>query len=75
MAQQLQEALNRKHQFLRLRQVELQVGLKRSSIYQRIKDGDFPKSYPLGPRAVGWLAEDIDGWIESRIRASRKVVA
>ena len=55
--------------FLRLKQVKALVGYSRTSIYEKIKAGEFPKPYPLGARAVGWLADDIEAWIESRIKA------
>ncbi|MDE1008874.1 MAG: AlpA family transcriptional regulator [Paraburkholderia fungorum] len=45
---------------LRRKQVEQVVGLSRSTIYQRIKDGTFPKPIPLGGRLVGWRASDIE---------------
>jgi prophage regulatory protein len=35
-------------------------------------DGHFPKSIALGPRAVGWVLQDIQEWIDARIAASRK---
>lgn len=56
--------------FLRLHEVKHQVGLGRSAIYQKIKAGDFPAAYSLGARAVGWLSEDIEAWIDSRIQAA-----
>jgi prophage regulatory protein len=56
--------------FLRLPDVKLIVGYGRTAIYQKIKSGEFPKPYPLGARAVAWLAEDIEAWIESRIKAA-----
>ena len=57
-------------QFLRLKQVTQQVGYRRSAIYAKVKVGEFPKPYPLGPRAVGWLSDDVEAWIESRIAAA-----
>jgi prophage regulatory protein len=45
---------------LRCKQVEREVGLSRSTIYQRIKDGTFPAPIRIGERAVGWRAGDID---------------
>ena len=45
---------------LRRKQVEQVVGLSRSTIYQRIKDGTFPKAVSLGGRMVGWRASDIE---------------
>ncbi len=55
--------------FLRLPEVKERVGLSRTNLYEKIKTGDFPKPYPLGPRAVGWLSDDIEKFIESRIKS------
>jgi prophage regulatory protein len=63
---------NNMRSVVRLPQVKAQTGLSRSTIYQLMADGNFPKSIALGPRAVGWLASDIDDWIDARIAASRK---
>ena len=56
---------------LRLPAVKARVALSRSSIYARIADGSFPKSVPLGSRAVGWIESEIDDWIKERIQDSR----
>lgn len=53
----------------RLPEVKALTGLSRSTIYQRITDGTFPAQINLGSRAVGWLASDIQNWIDSRIEA------
>ncbi len=58
--------------FLRLPDVKQIVGYGRTAIYQKIKAGEFPKPYALGARAVAWLSDDIDLWIESRIQGARK---
>ncbi len=57
---------------LRLRQVAVRTGLSRSTIYQHISSGSFPKQVRLGPQSVGWLEHDIEAWIMSRIEAHRK---
>ena len=57
--------------FLRLKKVTEQTGYGRTSIYDKIKAGQNPKPYPLGPRSVGWLSTEVDAWIESRIKAVR----
>ncbi len=57
--------------FLRLADVKKQVGLGRSAIYDKVKRGEFPAPVSLGARAVAWLSDEIDAWIESRIVASR----
>lgn len=60
---------------LRRKQVESRTGLSRSTIYARIAAGNFPPPIDLGGgRAVGWLASDIDAWIQERINLSRSNV-
>lgn len=65
------ETIQRNPAFLRRRQVEARTGLARSTIYQYVKDGVFPKPVPLGPRAVGWLESDVNEWIAERLRIAR----
>jgi len=55
----------------RLPEVLRQTGLSRSTIYEMINRGDFPKQVQLGRRAVGWLGEDVLAWIRVKIDASR----
>ena len=52
----------------RLPQVREITGLGRSTIYAKIKTGDFPAPINLGIRAVAWRAADVAGWVDSRIR-------
>jgi len=59
---------------LRLPQVTKITGCSRSFIYQKMKDGEFPASILLGARAIGWLASDIESWIESRVAVSRTMI-
>ncbi len=61
------EAFQQKFVVLRRRQVEARTGLARSTIYQYMKDGVFPKPVQLGPRAVGWIEADISAWISKRV--------
>ena len=56
---------------LRMRQVVLRTGLSRSTIYLKIKNGEFPTQVSLGPRAVGWLEAEVEHWIASCIERSR----
>ena len=48
-----------------------QTGLCRSTIYDLVSQGKFPSQINLGPRAVGWVANEVVGWIEERIDESR----
>ena len=57
---------------LRLPRVMELTGLSRSTIYARMANATFPRSILLGARAIGWLAFDIDEWIDERVAESRK---
>ncbi len=60
-----------RHAILRLAEVKGRTGLSRSTIYLRVAEGSFPKPVSLGARAVGWLENEIQEWIQQRIEASR----
>jgi len=69
MAEQIHNAPT----ILRRKQVESRVGLKRSTLYQRVAEGTFPAPVNLGARAVGWVASEVDQWLRDRIAESRRV--
>jgi prophage regulatory protein len=58
---------------LRLPDVESKTGLACSSIYLMIANNLFPSPIKLGKRSVGWLENEIDQWIEERIKESRSL--
>lgn len=47
---------------MRLPEVEKRTGLKKSSIYARMKAGSFPKCVHLG-RSVVWPSSRIERWL------------
>jgi prophage regulatory protein len=53
-------------QILRRKQVEEVSGLSRSSLYEAIAKGSFPKPIKIGERSVGWLADEISAWQQRR---------
>ncbi len=55
----------------RLPDVMAQTGLSRSTIYSFVSQKKFPAQIHLGPRSVGWVATEIEDWIEARIDESR----
>ena len=61
------------HKIARLPEVKETTGLSRSTIYLRIKNGEFPKPISLGGRAVGWLEYDIQKWLRQQVELSREV--
>ena len=63
--------------FIRLPEVLSRTGYGRTSIYRKMEDGSFPRSLKLdGPpkdpeafdsRAIAWIEDEVEQWIESRI--------
>ena len=51
---------------LRRPEVESRTGLSRSTIYQWMKDGQFPQPVKLGARLVAWRESDVNAWLEAR---------
>lgn len=51
---------------LRRPEVEARVGLSRSTLYQWMADGKFPKPVALGARLVAWRESEIDQWIAAQ---------
>ena len=66
-----------KHRFIRLNEVLSRTGYGRTSIYRKMEDGSFPRSVKLGgppidpnvfdSRAIAWIEDEVEQWIESRI--------
>jgi prophage regulatory protein len=46
--------------------VKEESGLSKSTRWRLEKAGEFPKKIQLGPRAVGWRAEEIIEWVKAR---------
>ena len=67
----------RQKRFIRLPEVLTRTGYGRTTIYRKMEDGSFPRSVKLGGppvdpeafdcRAVAWIEDEVEQWIESRI--------
>lgn len=57
---------------LRRQQVQERTGLPRSTIYQLMSEGAFPRPIRLAARAVGWIEQDIQEWLLKRAEQSRR---
>ncbi len=53
--------------FIRLPEVINRTGYRRTSIYEEIAEGTFPAPIKLGPRAVAWVSEEIEEWMDARV--------
>lgn len=58
------------NRIIRLKEVLHLTSLSRTSIYERMKAGTFPKSVPLGGRAIGWSEKAVLSWIASKLEAA-----
>ena len=73
--------MHKKHtpqkRFIRLPEVLSRTGYGRTTIYRKMEEGTFPRSVKLGgppidprvfdSRAVAWIEDEVEQWIESRI--------
>ncbi len=53
---------------LRPPEVMARTGLSRTTIWRRVKAGKFPAPLVLGENSIGWTAQSIEDWLESRPR-------
>ncbi|WML90857.1 AlpA family transcriptional regulator [Thiothrix lacustris] len=51
---------------IRLPEVIQMTGISRTTVYEYIKRGTFPKSYRLATRLTAWKLSEITAWIDSR---------
>ena len=51
---------------LRFPAVRARTGLSRSTIWRLEQTAAFPRHVRLSPNAVGWLEDDIAGWIRQK---------
>nr|WP_314616171.1 AlpA family phage regulatory protein [uncultured Pseudomonas sp.] len=61
-------------EFIRLREVKRITSLGSSSIYEKMKTGDFPSQIKLGPRAVAWIKAEVQTWAHAQVARSRLTV-
>ncbi|MCB1608191.1 MAG: AlpA family phage regulatory protein [Xanthomonadales bacterium] len=63
-------ALKEVERILRITDVTRATGLSRSTIYNEIAMGRFPRAVQLSTRTVGWRISAVQEWIESREQAA-----
>ena len=60
---------------IRRTEVQKMTGLGASSIYQLVRDGDFPKPVQLSERRVAWIESEVAQWVSDRIAGRSKLEA
>jgi len=58
---------------IRLPELLARAGIGRSTVYKLIAEGKFPRPVLIGARAVGFVSEEVDDWIKSRIAARNEI--
>jgi prophage regulatory protein len=53
-------------EFWSIKTIVAKTGLSRTTIYECVKRGIFPRQRHLGPRRVAWLASEVRAWMASR---------
>ncbi|MEZ8048076.1 MULTISPECIES: AlpA family phage regulatory protein [Vibrio] len=56
--------------FLKLQQVMDKTTLCRSSIYNLIKAGDFPKNVTVMGKRKAWLESEVEDWMMEKMQVS-----
>jgi prophage regulatory protein len=56
---------------LRLPDVIVRVGLRRTAVYDAVKAGTFPQPIKLSRRCVCWSSDEIEKWVRARIAEAR----
>lgn len=49
--------------------VQAKATMSKSMIYKQIRQGKFPTPIKVGERAVRWLEEEVDAWLQARVNA------
>ena len=71
------DTIVRQKKIIRLPEVLSRTGYGRTTIYRKMEDGSFPRSVKLGgppkdpnafdSRAIAWIEDEVEQWMESRI--------
>ena len=54
-----------------MKEVERIVSLKKSAIYKLMRQGIFPLPIRVGARAVRWRSDELEHYLETRVRAGQ----
>ncbi len=65
-------ALDKKERFIDFLEIKFRTGLSRSTVYEFMKVGKFPKPINIGTRTKKWLESDIDHWIAEQINKNQQ---
>lgn len=62
---------------LRMKQLQARIGIRRSAVYYKLDknsphhDPSFPCPVKISARCVGFIEQEVNDWLESRVHAAR----
>lgn len=56
-----------KSKLMKINEVLIATKMSRSRLYQFIKDDKFPRQRKNGPRAVVWVRQEVEDWVDNVI--------
>ena len=60
----------REEKFLRLPQILQLIPIGKSTLWEKVKKGEFPKQIKLGPKISVWKASDVQAYINNHCNLS-----
>jgi len=55
--------------FIRLPEVRRLTGVGSSFIYEKMAEGEFPRSIKISPKLTVWRMDEVLCWMETRVRS------
>lgn len=62
-------SVGQSNRILRVHDVMAVTGLRRTSLYEMVRQNRFPCPVQLGARAIGWREADVATWIDGLAQA------
>ena len=50
---------------MKIRDVLIATQMSRSRLYQLVKEGTFPRQHKIGDRAVVWVRQEVENWVDN----------
>lgn len=58
-------------QLINIKTVAAATGYGRSAIYERVREGTFPKPIRLGQRCTRWRVADVQAWLDQAVQSAK----
>ena len=62
------DASETQRRLIDLKEILSRQPYRRTSIYRKVRTGEFPAPIKIGPNRIAWLESEFEQWLEERIR-------